>query len=165
MPDLMRQAFRVATSGAPGPVHLRIQSHLGQITEQEADLDALVEPLYRRMPPLSARARDAAFARRSQALAAAERPVIVAGGGVDDLAGAARARRSSPRSSQIPVATSLNAKAAWSIRIRCRRRARARTRAIARTARWPRPTSCSSSAATPADRSRTTGCSRRPARR
>ena len=29
MPDLVRQAFRVATSGAPGPVHLRIQSHLG----------------------------------------------------------------------------------------------------------------------------------------
>jgi acetolactate synthase I/II/III large subunit len=29
MPDLIRQAFRVATSGAPGPVHLRVQSHLG----------------------------------------------------------------------------------------------------------------------------------------
>ena len=51
MPDLMRQAFRVATSGAPGPVHLRIQSHLGQITESEAELDPLVEPLYRRVPP------------------------------------------------------------------------------------------------------------------
>src|SRR3954454_10920666 len=34
MPDLIRQAFRVATSGAPGPVHLRVQSHLGQITEE-----------------------------------------------------------------------------------------------------------------------------------
>jgi acetolactate synthase I/II/III large subunit len=31
MPDLIRKAFRVATSGAPGPVHLRVQSHLGQI--------------------------------------------------------------------------------------------------------------------------------------
>src|SRR5215204_3053973 len=47
MPDLLRQAFRVATSGAPGPVHLRIQSHLGQITEQEADLDPLVEQTYK----------------------------------------------------------------------------------------------------------------------
>src|SRR5918996_5324632 len=50
MPDLIRQAFRVATSGAPGPVHLRIQSHLGQMTEQEANLEALVEPAYRRAP-------------------------------------------------------------------------------------------------------------------
>src|SRR5205807_7544636 len=50
MGDLIRQAFRVATSGAPGPVHLRVQSHLGQITEEEADLDPLVEPAYRRAP-------------------------------------------------------------------------------------------------------------------
>src|SRR6266404_242011 len=50
MPDLVRQAFRVATSGAPGPVHLRVQSHLGQITEAEADLDPLVEETYRRAP-------------------------------------------------------------------------------------------------------------------
>src|SRR3974377_1595718 len=33
MPDVIRQAFRVATTGAPGPVHLRVQSHLGQVTE------------------------------------------------------------------------------------------------------------------------------------
>ena len=45
LPDLLRQAFRVATSGAPGPVHLRIQSHLGQITEAEAELDPLAEPM------------------------------------------------------------------------------------------------------------------------
>src|SRR6185295_13093197 len=50
LPDLVRQAFRVATSGAPGPVHLRIQGHLGQLTEQEADLDPLVETVYRRAP-------------------------------------------------------------------------------------------------------------------
>ena len=37
MPDLIRQAFRVATSGAPGPVHLWVQSHLGQLTEAEVN--------------------------------------------------------------------------------------------------------------------------------
>src|SRR5687768_9282088 len=37
LPDLLRQAFRMATSGAPGPAHLRIQGHLGQVTEQEAE--------------------------------------------------------------------------------------------------------------------------------
>ncbi len=30
-PDLLRQAFRAATSGTPGPVHLRFAGNLGQI--------------------------------------------------------------------------------------------------------------------------------------
>jgi hypothetical protein len=36
--------------GASNPVHLRIQSHLGQMTEQEAELDPLVERTYSRAP-------------------------------------------------------------------------------------------------------------------
>jgi acetolactate synthase-1/2/3 large subunit len=49
-PDLLRQAFREATSGAPGPVYLHVQGPFGDITEQEADLDAFVEPQFARMP-------------------------------------------------------------------------------------------------------------------
>lgn len=110
MPDLLRQAFRVATSGAPGPVHLRIQSHLGQITEQEADLDPLVEPHHREAPafrpePEGQRIRDAAAL-----LHAAGRPVIVAGGGVI-RSGAQREIVELAEKLSIPVATSLNAKA------------------------------------------------------
>ena len=79
LPDLLRQAFRVATTGAPGPVHLRIQSHLGQITEAEAELDPLVETMYKQAPafrpePEMQRVKDALAA-----LMAAKRPVIVAG--------------------------------------------------------------------------------------
>ena len=47
MPDLIRQAFRVATSGAPGPVHLRVQSHLGQITEEHVSYMTARIPLGR----------------------------------------------------------------------------------------------------------------------
>ena len=61
MPDLVRQAFRVATSGAPGPVHLRIQSHLGQMTEEEADLDPLVETTYGRVPAFRPSRKCSAF--------------------------------------------------------------------------------------------------------
>jgi acetolactate synthase-1/2/3 large subunit len=111
LPDLLRQAFRVATSGAPGPVHLRIQSHLGQITEQEADLDPLVESMYSRAPafrpePEMHRVRDALAA-----IARAQRPMIVAGGGVT----ASRAQAELIELAEclgLPVATSLNAKAA-----------------------------------------------------
>lgn len=110
LPDLLRQAFRVATSGAPGPVHLRIQSHLGQMTEQEADLEPLVEATYRRVPafrpePEMQRVHDALAV-----LAAAKKPMIVAGGGVIR----SEAQREVVELAEklgIPVATSLNAKA------------------------------------------------------
>jgi acetolactate synthase I/II/III large subunit len=110
MPDLIRQAFRVATSGAPGPVHLRVQSHLGQITEEAAELDALVEGTYRRAPafrpePDMHRVRDALTA-----LSDAERPMIVAGGGVIRSGAEAEVVELAEKLS-IPVATSLNAKA------------------------------------------------------
>jgi acetolactate synthase-1/2/3 large subunit len=111
MPDLVRQAFRVATSGAPGPVHLRVQSHLGQITEQQADLEPLVETMYARAPafrpePEMQRVKDALAV-----LAKAQRPMIVAGGGVM-RSDAAREMVALAEKLSIPVATSLNAKAA-----------------------------------------------------
>jgi acetolactate synthase-1/2/3 large subunit len=110
LPDLLRQAFRVATSGAPGPVHLRIQSHLGQITEEEAELDPLVETRYQRAPafrpePEMPRVREAVAA-----LAAAKRPAIVAGGGVIRSGAQAEVVEFAEKL-RIPVATSLNAKA------------------------------------------------------
>ena len=110
LPDLLRQAFRVATSGAPGPVHLRIQSHLGQITEAEAELDPLVETMYSRAPafrpePEMQRVKDALAA-----LMAAQRPVIVAGGGVMRSDAAAELVELAEKLG-IPVATSLNSKA------------------------------------------------------
>jgi acetolactate synthase-1/2/3 large subunit len=111
LPDLLRQAFRVATTGAPGPVHLRIQSHLGQITEAEADLDPLVETMYKQAPafrpePEMQRVKDALAA-----LTAAQRPVIVAGGGVMRSDAAAEVIELAEKLG-IPVATSLNSKAA-----------------------------------------------------
>jgi acetolactate synthase-1/2/3 large subunit len=111
LPDLLRQAFRVATSGPPGPVHLRIQSHLGQITEQDADLDPLVETLYRRAPafrpePEMQRVHDALAV-----LTRAQRPMIVAGGGLV-RSGAEPEVVELAEKLCIPIATALNAKAA-----------------------------------------------------
>src|SRR3954470_23179969 len=82
VPDLLRQAFRVATSGVPGPVHLRIQSHLGQITEQEAELDPLVERAYIRAPAFRPEPEMTRVKQALDAIARAQRPMIVAGGGV-----------------------------------------------------------------------------------
>ena len=46
LPDMMRQAFREATTGSPGPVHLQMQGHFAQVTENEAELDIRFEPRF-----------------------------------------------------------------------------------------------------------------------
>lgn len=109
MPDLLRQAFRVATSGAPGPVHLRIQSHLGQMTEAEAELDTLVEPQFARAPAFRPEANAEALREALSLLASAQRPVIVAGGGVMRSEAGAELVALAEKLG-VPVATSLNAK-------------------------------------------------------
>src|SRR5437667_1936547 len=50
-PDMVRQAFRVATSGTPGPVHLQFRGNEGQVDAEEADMELLVEQQFARVPP------------------------------------------------------------------------------------------------------------------
>ena len=110
LPDLLRQAFREATSGTPGPVHLQIQNRGGQMTEQEADLDLLVEKAYECVPALRP---DPDMRRVREALTVLEKarkPVIVAGGGVV-RSGAQRELVAFAQKLQIPVITSLKGKA------------------------------------------------------
>src|SRR5919112_1601405 len=51
LPDLIRQAFREATSGAPGPVHLQFLGHHAEVAMAEADLDVLAEERFKSVPP------------------------------------------------------------------------------------------------------------------
>jgi len=108
-PDLLRQAFRAATSGAPGPVHLRLLGSHGQGVEGEADLQPLAEPLYSRVPPFRPAPEQERVREAVALLAKAQKPVIVAGGGV--MASGAQAELVAlAEKLQIPVATSLTAK-------------------------------------------------------
>src|SRR5881398_3249034 len=50
-PDVVRQAFRVATAGTPGPVHLQFRGNEGQIDGEEAEMESLVDELFARVPP------------------------------------------------------------------------------------------------------------------
>ena len=111
IPDLLRQAFRDATSGTPGPVHLQMQNRGGQFSEQEADLEPLVEEQYSRVPPFRPEPETQRVREALVMLAKAQRPVIVAGGGVV-RSGAQRELVALAEKLQIPVVTSLNAKAA-----------------------------------------------------
>ena len=109
LPDLLRQLFRAATSGAPGPVHVRLRGSHGQGIEEEADLQPLIEPQFSRVPafrpgPEVERVREAVAL-----LARAQKPIIVAGGGVV-ASHAQRELVELAEKLQIPVATSLTAK-------------------------------------------------------
>jgi acetolactate synthase-1/2/3 large subunit len=110
-PDLLRQAFRAATSGAPAPVHLRLLGSHGQGVESEAELTPLAESQFSRLPPFRPAPEmehvKAALAR----LASAQKPIIVAGGGVMS-SGAQAELVELAEKLQIPVATSLTAKGA-----------------------------------------------------
>jgi acetolactate synthase-1/2/3 large subunit len=50
-PDMVRQAFRVAVSGTPGPVHLQFRGNEGQVDADEAEMEPLVEEQFARVPP------------------------------------------------------------------------------------------------------------------
>src|SRR6185312_15123652 len=108
-PDMLRQAFRVAVSGTPGPVHLQFRGNEGQIDAEEAEMEALVEPLFARVPPFRPEPPHAAVQDALRLLQGAERPVIVAGGGVRASGAGAELVALAERLA-IPVATSLNGK-------------------------------------------------------
>ena len=113
LPDLLRQAFRASTTGMPRPVHLRLRGLHGQVAEEEADLQPLVEKQYLCVPafrpgPEQERVRDAVVLMMK-----ADKPIIVAGGGVVISQAQAEVVKLAEKC-RIPVATSLNAKGQWS---------------------------------------------------
>jgi acetolactate synthase-1/2/3 large subunit len=108
-PDMVRQAFRVATSGTPGPVHLQFRGNEGQVDADEAEMEALVEPQFARVPPFRPAPDEASVTAALDHLQKAQRPVIVAGGGVR-ASGAQADLVALAEALQVPVATSLNGK-------------------------------------------------------
>ena len=108
-PDMVRQAFRVATSGTPGPVHLQFRGNEGQVDADEAEMEPLCEPQFARVPPFRPAPDDASVMAALKHLQASQRPVIVAGGGVR-ASGASAELVALAEALQIPVATSLNGK-------------------------------------------------------
>jgi acetolactate synthase-1/2/3 large subunit len=109
IPDMVRQAFRVATSGAPGPVHLQFRGNEGQIDLEEAEMEAIVEAQFAHVPPFRPEPEAAHVKAALELLQKAERPIFVVGGGVR-ASGAGRELVALAEALQIPVATSLNGK-------------------------------------------------------
>ena len=111
IPALVRRAFAVATSGRPGPVVLDIPEDIAHglfafpEDELRADLRNGVAPSLRMRPSSES------VARAMEKLAAAQRPLILAGGGVH-LSGAAKTLQSFAEAQSIPVAHTMTGKGA-----------------------------------------------------
>ena len=107
----LRQAFRAATTGTPQPAHLDLQGiDGGAVVDAEADLEVIVEEQFARLPPFRPCADQESIDQALASLASAQRPVIVAGGGVTTSDARAELIALAEKLS-IPVATALNAKA------------------------------------------------------
>ena len=110
LPYMLRQAFRAATSGAPGPAHLGFQGTTGNvISDGEADLEVISEETFARIPALRTEPEPAMVREAARVLSVARRPVIVAGGGVTASQAQSEVVQLAEMLS-IPVATSLNGK-------------------------------------------------------
>jgi len=108
LPDLLNTAFRAATTGMPQPVHLELPGFAG-MNMGDVDGDFEIDSRYGQFPAIRTMAPVGDIHSALEAIGKAERPIIVAGGGVassqagPELIGLARLL-------SIPVATALNAK-------------------------------------------------------
>ncbi|MEP6908251.1 MAG: acetolactate synthase 2 catalytic subunit [Pseudoxanthomonas sp.] len=100
LPHVVREAFRIAREGRPGPVLIDLPKDV-----QVADASHLPDhvPAEVELPPAPA---DAALAEAMAAIAGAERPVIYGGGGIA-LAGATDVFREFVNTTQIPTVLTL----------------------------------------------------------
>ncbi|WP_426244621.1 thiamine pyrophosphate-binding protein [Nocardioides sp. LHG3406-4] len=108
LPDMLAHAVRTSMSGRPGPVHLELAGHTGDVLEAQ-ELDAEVPQVPHRLPAPVVQPDPDAVRRAAEVLRGARRPVIVAGGGVR-TGGAGAQVLALAEQLQAPVATSLNAK-------------------------------------------------------
>jgi acetolactate synthase-1/2/3 large subunit len=109
LPDALRQAFRAATTGTPGPAHIEVEGHLGELEREVAKLEVAAERRFGQVPPFRPVADRESIAEAARVLEAASRPVIVAGGGAR-ASGAGPELVALAERLSIPIATSLNAK-------------------------------------------------------
>ena len=109
IPELLRRAFTVANVGRPGPVHVNIPEDTFHGVFEFDDRDFYVAPGTDSVGGIRTRPDTAAIDRAARIIDRAERPVILAGGGLLLSEGYAALERLSERIGA-PVATSISGK-------------------------------------------------------
>jgi acetolactate synthase-1/2/3 large subunit len=111
IPELMRRAFAVATSGRPGPVVVDVPEDICHATLPFEDEDFAANPAHEAAPALRCRPDRGSTARAAAILAEARRPLVLAGCGVH-ISGAADVLSDFARAHEIPVAHTMTGKGA-----------------------------------------------------
>ena len=107
--DMMEQAFRVATSGSPGPVHLQFRGNEAQIDLEETEVEVTINEINIQIPPHRPICADHVLKKALEAIQKATKPIIVAGGGARH-SGCSKELLMFAEKLSIPIATSLNGK-------------------------------------------------------
>jgi acetolactate synthase I/II/III large subunit len=111
LPDVIRRAFRIATSGRGGAVHVVLpEDVLVELAGADADAPTIyAEPACRQFPSYRTQAPTATLQQMLAALLAAKRPLLVAGGGAV-LSGAWQEITQLAERLHVPVGTTINGK-------------------------------------------------------
>jgi acetolactate synthase-1/2/3 large subunit len=82
LPNLLRQCFREAVTGKPGPVHLDMPNHMGRITELATINEPIhIEESYKNYPAFRPEAEIDKVMEAAKIINEAKKPVIVVGRG------------------------------------------------------------------------------------
>ncbi len=109
IPEMVGRAFDLARRGRPGPVVIDVPE---DIAHEIGEFDPQVfETLAQRGEPLKPRPGAAALAQAATVVSAAQRPVLLVGGGIH-LAGAHEALARFARAQKMPIAHTLSGKGA-----------------------------------------------------
>lgn len=111
IPELVRRAYAVATSGRPGPVILDVPEDISHGTHDFPVSDLWVDRRVTRIPAYRSRPDHQDVAAAAKLIAAAERPILLVGGGVH-LAQAYDAMATFVEKHQIPLAYTMSGKGA-----------------------------------------------------
>lgn len=110
VPLYLRQCFREATTGCPGPVHLDVTNHAGAIFDKAtAPFDSHVEERFTRIPAFRTPPDWEDVTHVAREMCAAKRPVLVVGNGAG-ISGAALEINALADNFGIPVASSVDGK-------------------------------------------------------
>ncbi len=111
IPELVRRAFAIATSGRPGPVVLDVPEDVCHGTHPFAGGDFTADPATFAAPSRRCRPDPLDLERAAERLAGARRPLMLCGGGVH-ISGAAGEVTALAESLELPVAHTMSGKGA-----------------------------------------------------
>lgn len=111
IPEIMSRAFAVATSGRPGPVIVDVPEDIAHGLWGFDEGDFEVDPANEAAPSLRCRPDAASLERAAEMIAAADRPILLCGGGIH-ISRATEAVTRFAEANGIPVAHTMSGKGA-----------------------------------------------------